>query len=110
MKAQPLVKHPSSGLTLCIAHFWEPLFGFGHLMRHCRLEKFGRVSVCCSGDPSADGLAELTMGMAARHSSPPQSNQTETLPENRLTWRAAAGIFCAWSSLVSHLKSHFTLL
>jgi len=85
MKAQPLVKHPSSGLTLCIAHFWEPLFGFGHLMRHCRLEKFGRVSVCCSGDPSADGLAELTMGMAARHSSPPQSNQTETLPEIRLT-------------------------
>src|SRR5204863_7436882 len=81
MKAQPLVKHPSSGLTLCIAHFWEPLFGFGHLMRHCRLEKFGRVSVCCSGDPSADGLAELTMGVAARHSSPLQ--QTDSI---RIAW------------------------
>jgi len=33
----------------------------------------GRVLVCCSGDPSADGLAELTMGMAARRSSPLQS-------------------------------------
>src|SRR5204863_8132218 len=41
----------------------------------------GRVSVCCSGDPSADGLAELTMGVAARHSSPLQ--QTDSI---RIAW------------------------